>query len=86
MSATCCRHRRRADELTGLQILQVVVRDRRAGEDDGRDEQRERDERRPRLGGVGVHDSVRTDGARRRSTRMPTPEIGLFDAPMSPAM
>ena len=39
-------HRRRADELAGLQILQVVVRDRRAGEDDRRHEEREGDERR----------------------------------------
>ena len=50
MSAICWRHRRGADQLAGLQVLQVVVRDRRAGEDDRRDEEREGDQRRPRLG------------------------------------
>ena len=63
MSAICCRHRRRADELPGLQILQVVIRDRGAGEDDRRDEQRKRHQRRPRLG-VGVHDEDQERGAR----------------------
>ncbi len=77
--------RRRADELAGLQILQVVVRDRRAREDDGGHEEREGDERRPR---------VRRRRERRAPARvaqltierMPTPETGLFDAPMRPAM
>ena len=36
--------RRRVDELAGLEVLQVVVGDRGDGEDDRRDEQRERDQ------------------------------------------
>ena len=78
-------HRRRADELAGLEILQVVVRDRRAGEHDRRDEQRERDERRPRRPPSASRRATSTD-AQSTIDRMPTPEIGLFDAPISPAM
>ena len=77
--------RRRADELAGLEILQVVVRDRRAREHDGRDEQRERDERRLHRWPAGCCTSTSTV-APITIARMPTPEIGLFDAPISPAM
>ena len=85
MSAICCRQRRRADELAGLQILQVVVRDRRAGEDDRGDEQGEGDQRRARVSAVARRRAARIE-AQMTMARMPTPEIGLFDAPISPAM
>ena len=48
-------HRRGADELSGLQVLQVVVGDRGAGEHDRRDEQREGHQRR-----AGSSPSART--------------------------
>ena len=78
--------RRRLDQLAGLQILEVVVGDGRDAEDDRGHEQGEGDQR---LGLVAAR--RRGNSAARISEmpstdRMPTPEIGLFDAPIRPAM
>ena len=79
--------RRRADELAGLEVLKVVVGDRRDAEHDRRDEQGEGDERFGLRRRVACRETAARGSARcRRTDRMPTPEIGLFDAPIRPAM
>ena len=79
--------RRGVDQLAGLEILQVVVGDRRGGEHHRGDEQR--------IGDQGLADVARRYprgmpntriSAKPMTARMPMPESGLFEEPMRPAM
>ena len=77
----------RADQLAGLQILQIVVGDGRDAKDDGGDEQRERDQAfEASAADVAARTAQRAISEMPRTVRMPTPETGLFDAPIRPAM
>ena len=78
--------RRRVDQLAGLQILEVVVGDGRDAEDDRGHEQGEGDQRLRRVAGRRRGNSAARISAMPSTDRMPTPDTGLFDAPIRPAM
>ena len=78
--------RRRIDQLAGLQVLEVVVGDGGDAEDDRRHEQGEGDQRLGLVAGRTPRNSAARISEMPRTERMPTPEIGLFDAPIRPAM
>ncbi len=79
--------RRRVDELAGLEVLQVVVGDGRHGEHHRGQEERERHQRLPRRSsGMSVFTPSTRSSAATTTTRMPMPDSGLLEEPMSPAM
>ena len=75
-----------ADELAGLEVLQVVVGDGGDAEHDRGGEERVGDERRGALRVAARPCRATSTSDAPSTTRMPTPEIGLFDEPMRPAM
>ena len=74
-----------ADELAGLEILQVVIRDDGDGEDDAViSSAKATIEGSAGMPNSCIAPSIRSEAT--RMARMPTPETGLLEEPMRPAM
>ena len=78
--------RRRADQLAGLQVLEIVVGDGGDAEHDRGGEQGIGDQRGLLLRAAAAAEPEASSSEAERMARMPMPEIGLFEAPISPAM